>query len=73
MAPEASKFLPRPERWTDLTLSQVEGFLNAMARDVDFSKIDAPAVTSSKAHGGLPSPFTFEPMRRKEYLASSEQ
>ncbi|KAK5118620.1 hypothetical protein LTR85_008085 [Meristemomyces frigidus] len=48
-------------------------FLNAMAREVDFSKIEPPAPKSKGPHGGHQTPFVFEPMRRKLHLRGSEQ
>ena len=53
---------------SQLTLSQAVNFLNKMARDVDFSQIDAPDMEKSVPHGGLQSPFNFTPMRRKHHI-----
>lgn len=55
---------------SQLTLFQAVNFLNKMARDVDFSQIDAPDMEKSVPHGGLQSPFNFAPMRRKHHIPS---
>jgi hypothetical protein len=51
----------------------VIGFLNAIARDVDFSKIKAPKPMNVGPHGGHETPFVFEPMRRKAHMPGSDQ
>ena len=52
---------------------QAVGFLNAMAKDVDFSKIEAPKPKVIEPRGAHQSPFVFEPMRRKLHLPGSDQ
>jgi hypothetical protein len=52
---------------------QVVNFLNAMARDVDFSKIEPPKAMDVGPHGGHDTPFVFEPMRRKAHLPGRAQ
>jgi predicted alpha/beta-fold hydrolase len=54
-------------------MRSVVGFLNAMARDVDFSKIDAPKMVQKGPHGGHETPFVYGPMRRRAYVPSREQ
>lgn len=48
-------------------------FLNAMARDVDLSKIEAPEIGKKGPHGGHETPFVFEPVRRKLHIPGSEK
>jgi hypothetical protein len=55
-----------------LTESQAANFLNAMARDIDFSKIER-SVPEKGPHGGLPTPFKYNPMKRKAYRMDGEQ
>jgi hypothetical protein len=52
---------------------QVVNFLNAMARDIDFSEIEPPKAMDVGPHGGHETPFVFEPMRRKAHLPGSAQ
>ncbi|SMR47573.1 unnamed protein product [Zymoseptoria tritici ST99CH_3D1] len=47
-------------------------FLNAMARDIDFSQIEK-SIPQPGPHGGLPTPFRYDPMKRKAFRAESEQ
>lgn len=47
--------------------------MNAMAREVDFGKIEPYAPKSNGPRGGHQTPFVFEPMRRKLHLQGSEQ
>ncbi|KAK5137031.1 hypothetical protein LTR08_001040 [Meristemomyces frigidus] len=49
------------------------GFLNAMAREVDFEKVEAPELKTYGPAGGHKTPFAFEPMRRKMHLRGPEQ
>ena len=46
----------------------VVNYLNAMAREIDFDKIEAPALAATGPQGGHKTPFLFEPMRRKLHL-----
>lgn len=48
-------------------------FLNAMARDVDFDKIEPPKMPGKGPVGGHKTPFAFDPMRRKAHVAGSDQ
>jgi len=48
-------------------------FLNAMAREVDFGKIEAPVVKQQGPRDGHKTPFVFAPMRRKMHIPGSEQ
>ncbi|GAB7327072.1 hypothetical protein MBLNU13_g10999t1 [Cladosporium sp. NU13] len=48
-------------------------FLNAMAREVDFDKLELPKMPFKGPHGGHQSPFAFDPMRRKAYVFDSDQ
>ena len=52
---------------------QIVGFLNAMARDVDFANIKPPEEQKQGPHGGHDTSFVFEPMRRKLHVVGSEQ
>lgn len=56
-----------------MIMVQATAFLNAMARDVDCSKIKAPKAPDVGPHGGHETPFVFEPMRRKLHLPGSDQ
>ncbi|KAK4889858.1 hypothetical protein LTR27_011371 [Elasticomyces elasticus] len=49
------------------------GFLNAMAREVDLSKIEPHAMPSYGPRGGHKTPFAFEAMRRKMHMQESPQ
>ena len=43
-----------------------------MAKDIDFSKTEAPKSFGEKGpHGGHETPFVFSPMRRKLHLRSA--
>jgi len=45
-----------------------------MARDVDFSTIEVPEYEDYQgSHGGLQSPFSFDHMRRKAYIAKKDE
>ena len=44
------------------------GFLNAMAKDVDFEKTESLSPAYKGPVGGHETPFVFEPMRRKLHL-----
>lgn len=57
--------------WHVADYEKAAGFLNAMARDVDFSQIELP-VEARGPHGGLESPFTIALMRRRAYRPSAE-
>lgn len=39
-----------------------------MAKDIDFSKTEAPKFGDKGPHGGHETPFVFAPMRRKLHL-----
>ena len=47
--------------------------MNAMAREVDFGKLEPHALETMGPRGDHKSPFVFEPMRRKMHLPESEQ
>jgi hypothetical protein len=59
---------------TPLTLEfsiQAVNFLNAMARDVDFDKLEPAKMPFKGPQGGHKSPFAFDPMRRKAHVFDS--
>jgi hypothetical protein len=43
-----------------------------MAREIDFSKIER-SIQAKGPHGGLPTPFQYDPMKRKAYRFDNEQ
>ncbi|KAK3115079.1 hypothetical protein LTR53_005945 [Teratosphaeriaceae sp. CCFEE 6253] len=49
------------------------GFLNAMARDIDFDNLEPHALPLQGPRGGHETPFVFAPMRRKTHVPESEQ
>ena len=49
-------------------------FLNAMAKDVDFEKIEMPEVVDATEGKAVhKTPFVFEPMRRKLHIPGNDQ
>ncbi|KAK3696310.1 hypothetical protein LTR37_018046 [Vermiconidia calcicola] len=48
-------------------------FLNAMAKDVAFEKIEMPEVVDAEGKAVHKTPFVFEPMRRKLHIPGNEQ
>jgi hypothetical protein len=54
-------------------ISKAANFLNAMAKEVDFDKIESPKMPSKGPQGGHKSPFAFDPMRRKAHIVGSDQ
>jgi hypothetical protein len=52
---------------------QAANFLNAMAKEVDFDKIEPPKMPTKGPQGGHKSPFLFDPMRRKAHVDGSDQ
>ncbi|KAM0713922.1 hypothetical protein Q7P37_010884 [Cladosporium fusiforme] len=48
-------------------------FLNAMAREVDFDKLERPEMPKAGPIGGHKTPFAFDPMRRKAHVEGSDQ
>ena len=52
---------------------QLTNFLNAMAKEVDLDKIEAPKMPEKGPEGGHKTPMIFEPMRRKMHIPGSEQ
>lgn len=51
---------------------QAVNFLNAMAREVDFDKLEPPEMPFKGPQGGHQSPFAFDPMRRKAHVFDSD-
>lgn len=75
MAPKTSEFswpIFRLVCETD-ACPQTVAFLNAMAQNVDFSKIKAPKWLHDEEHGGFRTPFVFTPTRRQLHIAGEEQ
>lgn len=52
---------------------QAVNFLNAMAREVDFDKLEPKKMPFKGPQGGHKSPFAFDPMRRKAHVFDSDQ
>ena len=56
-----------------LPFFQAVNFLNAMAREVDFDKLEPHKMLAKGPQGGHKTPFTFNPMRRKAHVFGSDQ
>ena len=52
---------------------QAVNFLNAMAKEVDFDRLEPPKMPFKGPQGGHKSPFAFDPMRRKAHVFDSDQ
>lgn len=44
-----------------------------MAREVDFEKLEPPAMPEKGPMGGHKTPFAFDPMRRRAHVEGSDQ